>query len=77
MAQYLVEERVLRPAPEIKSTQVISLTEAAKRLGVSYVSYPTLYNYFSASARTAILEEAIKEGTAIEGELDDDEQSLT
>ncbi|MGB0388031.1 MAG: hypothetical protein ACPGWR_24715 [Ardenticatenaceae bacterium] len=53
MAQYLIEERVLRPAPQIKSTQVISLTEAAKRLGVSY---PTLYNYFSAGTLTAVVD---------------------
>ena len=53
MAQYQVEERVLRPAPEIKPTQVISLTEAATQLGVSY---PTLYNYFSAGTLTAVID---------------------
>lgn len=151
MAEYLIEERLLRPAPEINSTQVMSLTEAATQLGVGY---STLYNYFSAGtltavvdksqrtaykrfrryvlrrelevlksardnspttseeektqratakklvaearrraqsttlsdaefasrfadSRSAILEEAIKEGTAIEGELDDDDQSPT
>jgi len=53
MAQYQIEERVLRPAPEITSTEVMSLSEAASELGVSY---STLYNYFSAGTLTVVVD---------------------